>query len=318
MKYIIGHTNPDTDTICSALAYEDFLTQKGEEAKALALGHLNNETKFIFEKFKITAPDHVHELPHGSEIILLDHNEEGQSISNLKDLDIVEIIDHHKVKIETDKPISIYIEPVGSSCTIIAKKFLDAGRLGIRLSKVNASLLVAGIISDTLFFRSPTTTDTDKEIVEKLNEVAQIEDLEKFSLEMFNAKSDLGDMPIEEVVKLDYKVFEFGVNKYGIGVMETTNKDYGINRKEEIIKKMKEIKEKDGLAGVFFSIIDILNEKSYTLTSGEEETEIFTKIFDAEPIPSDGQRNQEGVLFVDKLVSRKKQIVPKFEEFFKK
>jgi len=91
--------------------------------------------------------------------------------------------------------------------------------------------------------------------------------------------------------------------------METTNKNYGLNRKEEIVEKMKEIKEKDGLAGVFFSIIDILDEKNYTLTSGDKETELFTKIFDA--------KNQDGVLFVDKLVSRKKQIVPKFQEYFK-
>ncbi|OGD67338.1 manganese-dependent inorganic pyrophosphatase [Candidatus Campbellbacteria bacterium RIFOXYC2_FULL_35_25] len=310
MKYIIGHTNPDTDTICSAIVYQDFLSQKGVESKALSLGHLNNETKFIFEKFGITAPDHVHELPHGSEIILLDHNEEKQSIKNINDLDIVEIIDHHKVKIETDKPISILVKPLGSSCSIIAEKYFE--KLGVghpTLLKTNAILLIAGILSDTLFFRSPTTTQTDKDLVEKLNEIAQIEDLEKFSLEMFNAKSDLGEMPIEEVIKLDYKVFDFGGKNYGIGVMETTHKDYGINRKEEIVAKMKEIKEKDALAGIFFSIIDILNEENYTITPGEEESALFTKIFNAE--------NQNGILFVDNLISRKKQIVPKFEEYFK-
>jgi len=306
MRYIIGHTNPDTDTICSAIVYQDFLNQRQVEAKALALGHLNNETKFIFEKFGVSAPDHVHELPHGSEIILLDHNEEKQSISNLGNLDIVEIIDHHKVKIETDKPISILIKPLGSSCSIIAEKYFENIA---ELSKVNASLLIAGIISDTLFYRSPTTTQTDKDLVEKLNEIAHIEDLEKFSLEMFDAKSDLGDMNVEEIIKLDYKVFDFGGKNYGIGVMETTNKNFGLNRKDEITAKLKEIKTKDGLAGVFFSIIDILEEKNYTLTSGGEETELFTKIFNAE--------NKDMVLFVDKLVSRKKQIVPKFEEYLR-
>ncbi|MDD2935128.1 MAG: manganese-dependent inorganic pyrophosphatase [Candidatus Pacebacteria bacterium] len=307
MKHIIGHKNPDTDTICSALVYQDFLTQKGISAKAFALGPLNKETKFVFEKFGVPEPEQITELPKGTEIILLDHNEEGQSIDNIKDLDIVEIIDHHKVKIETDKPISIYIEPLGSSCSIIAKKYLGLGDLSdVKLSKINASLLIAGIISDTLFFRSPTTTQTDKDLVEKLNEIAEIEDLEKFSLEMFNAKSDLGDMPIEEIIKLDYKIFEFAGNKYGIGVMETTNKDYGLNRKDEITEKLKEIKTKDGLKAVFFSIVDILNEASYTLTSGNEEAELFTKIF--------GAVEKEGSLFVDKLVSTKKQIVPRFQE----
>ncbi|MFC1645128.1 manganese-dependent inorganic pyrophosphatase [Patescibacteria group bacterium] len=306
MKHIIGHKNPDTDTICSAIVYEDFLTQKGVEAKAFALGRINNETRFVFEKYEVEEPEHITELPHGTEIILLDHNEESQSVSNLKDLDIVEIIDHHKLKIETDKPISIYIEPVGSSCTIIAKKYFESGT---EISKTNAALLIAGIISDTLYFRSPTTTDIDREITEKLNEAAGIEDLEKFSLEMFSAKSDLGDISAEELVRLDYKMFEFGGENYGVGLMETTNKDYGLERKTEIIEKMKEIKEQDNLKGVFFSIIDILNEKSYTLTSGEEETELFIKLF--------GAQDQDGILFADKLVSRKKQIIPKFEEHFK-
>ncbi|OGD68471.1 manganese-dependent inorganic pyrophosphatase [Candidatus Campbellbacteria bacterium RIFCSPLOWO2_01_FULL_34_15] len=306
MLHIIGHKNPDTDTICSALVYADFLNQKGTEAKAYALGPLNKETKFVFEKFGEKDPEHIKELPKGTEIILLDHNEEGQSIDNIKDLDIVEIIDHHKVKIETDKPISIYIEPLGSSCSIIAKKYFETRT---ELSKVNASLLIAGIISDTLFFRSPTTTQIDKDLVEKLNEIARIEDLEKFSLEMFNAKSDLGNMPVEEIIKLDYKIFEFAGNKYGIGVMETTNKDYGLNRKDEITAKLKEIKTKDELKAVFFSIVDILNEASYTLTSGDEETEMFTKIF--------GAVEKEGALFVDKLVSRKKQVVPRFQEYIK-
>jgi len=89
MKHIIGHLNPDTDTICSALVYQDFLNQKGVEAKAYALGHLNNETKFIFKKFGVAEPEHIKELPKGSEIILLDHNEERQSIENLKDLDML-------------------------------------------------------------------------------------------------------------------------------------------------------------------------------------------------------------------------------------
>ena len=306
MKYIIGHLNPDTDTICSALVYEDYLKQKGEEVKAYALGHLNNETKLVFKKFSVEKPEHVHEIPKNSKIILLDHNEETQSIHNINDLDIVEIIDHHKVKLETDKPIKIHIEPLGSSCSIIAKKYFQSN---LELTPTNASLLLAGIISDTLYFRSPTTTQEDKELAEKLNKIAKIEDLEKFSLEMFNAKSDLGDIDTEELIKLDYKIFNFAEGqKFGIGVMETTNKDFGLNRKDEIISKLKEIKEKDNLQGVYFSIIDILNEESYTLCADEEDCQLFMRLFNA--------KDQDRVLFVDNLVSRKKQIAPVFQKHF--
>jgi len=306
MKHIIGHKNPDTDTICSAIAYEHFLKTKNVEARAFALGPVNNETKFVLNYFDVDEPEHITELPKGAEIVLLDHNEEKQSIDNINDLDIVEIIDHHKIKLETDKPISIYIKPLGSSCSIIAEKYFDTDT---KMNKEIAGLLLAGIISDTLFFRSPTTTNIDKKLTEKLGDIAGIEDLEKFSLNMFNAKSDLGDISTEDLIRLDYKVFTFGDGEYGIGVMETTNIDFGLKRKDEIIKKMQEIKQQDNLKGIFFVIIDILNEKSWTLCSGEDEAKLFMELFNAQ--------KQNGALFVDKLVSRKKQIVPIFEKYFK-
>ncbi len=302
MKHIIGHKNPDTDTTCSGIAYQNFLAKQGVESQAFALGRLNKETEFVLEQFGVDAPEQITELPHGTEIILLDHNEEKQSIDNIKDLDIVEIIDHHKVKIETDKPISIFIKPLGSSCSIIAEKYFDNN---VELTKSIAGLLISGIISDTLFFRSPTTTDVDKELADKLNDIVGIDDLEEFSLQLFNAKSDLGDIEVEELIRLDYKSFTFKDGEYGIGVMETTNVDVGLDRKDEIVAKLKEIKVSDGLQGVFFIIIDILNEKSYTLGAGDEEIALFTRLFEVE--------NQEDVLFVDKLISRKKQIIPAFE-----
>ncbi|XLQ19638.1 MAG: manganese-dependent inorganic pyrophosphatase [Candidatus Moraniibacteriota bacterium] len=302
MKHIIGHKNPDTDTTCSGIAYQNFLAKQGVEAQAFALGKLNKETEFVLEQFGVDAPEQITELPHGTEIILLDHNEEKQSIDNIKDLDIVEIIDHHKVKIETDKPISIFIKPLGSSCSIIAEKYFDTNT---ELTKSIAGLLLSGIISDTLFFRSPTTTDVDKMLADKLNDIVGIDDLEEFSLKLFNAKSNLGDIEVEELIRLDYKSFTFKDGEYGIGVMETTNVDFGLDRKDEIVAKLKDIKAADKLQGVFFVIVDILDEKSYTLGAGEEEIALFTRLFEAE--------NKDDILFVDKLVSRKKQIIPVFE-----
>ncbi|MEA3322972.1 MAG: DHHA2 domain-containing protein, partial [Patescibacteria group bacterium] len=111
----------------------------------------------------------------------------------------------------------------------------------------------------------------------------------------------------EDLIRLDYKTFDFSDGTYGIGVMETTNVDFGLDRKDEIVTKLQEIKEKDDLKGAFFVMVDILNEKSYTLTSGADEIELFTKLFDA-------IEDENGALFVDKLVSRKKQIVPEFEK----
>jgi len=302
MKHIIGHKNPDTDSICSAIAYQDFLTKTNVEAKAFALGELNNETKLILEKFGVEIPEIISELLKDSDVILVDHNEEKQTIDNTGDLNIVEMLDHHKVDFKTDKPISILVKPLGSTCSIIAEKYFEEG---VELDRKIAGLLLSAIISDTLFFRSPTTTEKDKELADKLAVIAEVDDMEGWSLEMFDAKSNLGDISIEELIKLDYKTFTFKDGDYGIGVMETTKVDFGLDKKDEILTKLTEIKSEDNLKGVYFIIVDILNEKGYALYSGADEKELFTKLFEAE--------DQEGVLFVNGLVSRKKQIIPKFE-----
>ena len=305
MKYVISHKNPDTDTICASVVYQKFLEKTGVESKVYALGTLNKETQFVFEKLGLEAPMVQLELPAESEVILVDHNEAGQSIDNLHELDLVGIVDHHKVDIKTSKPIEIDVQPLGSSCSIVAKKYFTSG---VELDKTLATLLLSGILSDTLYFRSPTSTDEDKEIAEKLNKIAEIDDLEQYALDMFNAKSDLGDMDIESIITLDYKKFNFGGNDYAIGVMETTNPAYGLGRKDEILPKLAEIQKRDNLKGVVFSIIDILHEESFTFCSDNETTELFKELFNAE--------EKDGALFVDNLVSRKKQIVPVFEKHF--
>ena len=306
MKSIIGHRNPDTDTICSAIAYRALLADQGVEAKVFALGEANKETKFVLEKFGVDFPEIVSELPKDSEIILIDHNEKAQSIENLNELDVVEIVDHHKADIKTDKPIRIHMEPLGSSCSIVAKKFIVEG---VEIPQEIAQILVAGIISDTLFFRSPTATPEDRELMEKLNEVAKIEDLEVLSMGMFDAKSDLGDLSTEDLVKLDYKQFDFSGHKFGIGVMETTNKDFGLGRKDEMTEVLSEIKKNEGVDGVIFSIIDILNEEAYTFCSDEEVKKIFAEAFSSE--------DRDGVLYNKGMVSRKKQTVPGLENHFR-
>ncbi len=305
VKYIFGHKNPDTDSVCSAIVYGEYLEKKGEKIEVCSLGEINNETKFLLENFGFRTPKIIERLNKNSQIILVDHNEIGQTIDNIENYEIVEIVDHHKISLKTDNPLKLRFDIVGSTCTIIAKIFFENN---ISIEKSYASLLIGGIISDTLYFRSPTSTIEDKEIMMKLNEIAEIEDLEKFSLDMFSAKSNLGDIDVEKLIKLDYKEFEFNSNKYGIGVQETTNPDYAIKRKSEIVSKLKEIKKDNNLKGIFFSIIDILNEESFTICSNAKEEELFKNIFKA--------KEKRGCLWVDKLISRKKQTVPKLEEYF--
>lgn len=301
--HIIGHQNPDTDAICSALVYESYLKKQGIEAQAYKLGELNNETKFVLEQLGLEAPQTVSEFEEGSSVVLLDHNETKQSIENLDKYSIYQVIDHHKFSFETKDPLYIRAEPIGSTCSILAKMFDENN---IEISKDEAIMMMSAIISDTLYFRSPTTTFEDKEILHRLNEIAQMEDVEQYSLDMFAAKSDLGDIAPEELVKTDYKEFEFGGNTYGIGVMETTSPSYGINRYNEIKEALIEIQKKDNLKGVFLSIVDILEEKNTTIYSDDEMKAELIKAFNAS--------EENNMLNLGNVLSRKKQIVPQLKE----
>ncbi len=305
IKYITGHKSPDTDCTCSSIVYGEYLNQKGIKNKVIKLEDLNNETKFVLEKFEVKEPETMTSLKENSKVILMDHNEEKQSIDNRDKYKIVQIIDHHKFEFSVKEPLFIRTEPIGATCSIVAKMFFEEN---LKLSKTNASLLISSILSDTLNFKSPTTTKEDIKIVKKLNEIVQIENLDKYSLEMFNAKSDLGDMLIDKLVKLDYKEFNFNGKKIGIGFMETTNPSYGLNRKDEIIEELKRVKKNDNLDYVFLSIIDILEEKNFTLFSDEFEEELLKKVFDA--------NISNGVASLGRVLSRKKQIVPKLEVYF--
>jgi len=306
VKYVIGHKNPDTDSVISAILYSDFLNNKNIEAKAFMLGEANNETRFILEKFGFDMPEVVSTLENESEVILVDHNEKKQTIDNIDELTIDTIIDHHKFSITTSGPVDIRAEKLGSTASVLAKIFDEQN---YTLSKEQAGILISAVISDTLFFRSPTTTDFDKELVNKLNKIAQIEDLEEYSLEMFNAKSDLGDISTKDMIKLDYKEFEIGGEKYGVGVFETTNTNFAMDRKLEIIENLSKIKQEDNLAGIFFSIIDILNENNTTIVSNNKEVEVLKTVFN-------GKEIENNILNLGSIISRKKQIVPALEKYF--
>lgn len=145
----------------------------------------------------------------------------------------------------------------------------------------------------------------------ELNKIAKIENLEKYSLEMFKAKSDFGNIDVEKLIKMDYKEYEFMGKKYGVGVIETTNPEYVLGRKKEILNTLARIKNEDKLGGILVSIIDILNEHNMTLAVDEHEAEILRAVFN-------GKEIGHNVYSLGAVISRKKQIIPKLEEHFKR
>lgn len=304
--YIFGHKSPDTDSVISAIIYSNFLKSKKIGAKAVILDNINKETKFVLKKFKIEIPEKINKIPAQSKIILVDHNDKKQSISNFDELKIDLIIDHHKFNLQTSEPVNIIAKTLGSTCSIL---YEILKKENYKISKKEAGLLISGIISDTLFFRSPTSTDRDKAIVEKLNKIAEIKDLKDYANQMFEEKSNLDDFNAKEIIKLDYKEFEFNRKKYGIGVIETTNKSSVMKRKTEILQALEEIKKEEKLQGLLLSIIDILNEHNTTIITDEHEAEILRAVFSGEQV-------EHNVYSLGPIISRKKQIIPKLEQHF--
>lgn len=310
MLAVFGHLNPDTDAITAALVYARLLTRQGVDAQAFRLGELNFETAFVLREAGVDAPPLLPELPAGAAVALVDHNESAQSAPNLAELNVTRVVDHHKLgDLSTAQPAYLRFEPVGCTGTILLKLHREAG---LTVEPLDARLMLSAVLSDTLHFRSPTTTQEDRDAVAFLSPVAGIEDVEAYALAMFAAKSDLGDTPAEALLRMDYKVFPFGdvvaPQAWGIGVIETTNPAYVFGRQAELLVAMDQVKAQDGLAGVLLSVVDILNETNRTLVLSATEGRVLSEAFG---VTVDGP-----VADLGGRISRKKQIVPTLEGYF--
>lgn len=296
---IIGHKNPDTDSIVSAITAVDYFKNVFNiPAEAFRSGKLNNETKFVLETFRVKSPKLISLSDTQNAIALVDHNEIDQAFDELDFAKVNYVFDHHKLSIQTEKPIFFRAEPLGSTASLIAKMFHEKNA---KISKVTAGLLIAGILSDTLNMAGPTTTLEDKEIVNSLNKIAQV-NIQDFADRMFAAKSSLEGISVQEIITLDYKAFKIGKFKLGIGAWETTLPESVNEKKKEIIEVLKAKKENEKLDYLFFMVVDILKQNSYLYIISENEKGLAEKIFKS--------KVENDLMFLKNIVSRKKQIVP--------
>jgi len=273
---IVGHKNPDTDSVISAIAAQEYFSKVlGRQCEARRAGEPNNETKFVLKKIGVQMPELVSAISATDSVALVDHNETNQVFDQL-DYNMVDfIIDHHKLAVTTERPINCRVEPIGSTSSLIDKMFFEKG---FEPSETMAKLLLAGILSDMLNFTSPTTTQEDKELAKKLNDIAKL-DLDVFVGEMFKAKSNLEGISIEDIVTLDYKNFEMGSQKVGVGTWETTGPEGVLEKKQEIIAALKEKKKDQNLDHIYFMIVDILKQVCYLVVIDEKEQAVAEKIF---------------------------------------
>lgn len=303
---VFGHKNPDTDTITSAIVYAYLKQQIGEEAEAVRLGDVNNETQFALDKFGFEAPRLISSVVgEADKVILVDHNEFQQSADGIEDVQIAEVIDHHRIaNFQTADPLYYRAEPVGCTATILKKIFNENG---LDIPADIAGLMLSAIVSDTLLFKSPTCTEQDVEAGEELAKIANV-DVAEYGLAMLKAGADLSDKSLEDLLSLDAKEFQFGEYKSVVAQVNAVDINDVLNRQEELEILLNKNVAENGLDLFFFVVTDILNNDSTAVAIGQV-AQASAKGFGAELI------NNRVVL--PGVVSRKKQIVPVLTEALK-
>ena len=294
---VFGHKNPDTDTICSAIAYAELKNKLGKDVKAVRLGEVNEETKYALNYFKVEKPELVENVA-GKEIILVDHNERTQTADGFEEAKVLELIDHHRISnFNVDEPLYARVEPVGCTATIILKLFKENG---LAPSKETAGLMLSAIISDTLLFKSPTCTQCDAKAGKELAEIAGV-DLKEYGLEMLKAGTALGDKSEAELLNMDMKIFEIDGEKIGVEQVNTVNEAEVLERKEKLLAEIDNIIAKEGLKFFMLAITNILTNDSTALVSGNGN-DVIEKAF--------GEKVDSNLVTLKGVVSRKKQIIP--------
>ena len=294
---VFGHKNPDTDTICSAIAYAELKNKLGKEVKAVRLGEINEETKYALNYFKVEKPELVENVA-GKEIILVDHNERTQTAEGFEEAKVLELIDHHRISnFNVDEPLYARLEPVGCTATIILKLFKENNLVP---SKETAGLMLSAIISDTLLFKSPTCTECDVKAGKELSEIAGV-NTDEYGLEMLKAGTALGDKSEAELLNMDMKIFEIDGSKIGVAQVNTVNEAEVLERKEKLLSEIDNIITKEGLKFFMFAITNILSNDSVALVSGDGN-DIIEKAF--------GEKVDSNLVTLKGVVSRKKQIIP--------
>jgi manganese-dependent inorganic pyrophosphatase len=304
---IFGHKNPDTDTICSAIAYADLKQQLGMDVEPIRLGQINGETQYALDTFHAEVPRLVEAVAaEVNSVILVDHNERQQSANDINDVRVLEVIDHHRIaNFETSDPLYYRCEPVGCTATILNKMYKENGK---EIPKEIAGLMLSAIISDSLLFKSPTCTPEDVAAARELAEIAGV-DAQAYGLEMLKAGADLSDKTVEDLISLDAKEFEMGSSKVEIAQVNAVDTSEVLERKEELEAKISQVIAEKNLDLFLFVVTDILTNDSVGLALGSKANAVEQAY---NVTLSDNTATLKGV------VSRKKQIVPVLTDIFNK
>ena len=298
---VFGHKSPDTDSTGSPIAWAWYLSEiKGTPAAPKLLGEPNTEAAFVLSHWGLDKPEIISGVDADAPVVIVDTNNPAELPDAINDADIQGIIDHHKLVggIETKGPIDIRIEPLACTATIMYKMM---GKDIAQAPKGVKGAMLSCIISDTLEFRSPTTTQEDKAIAHALADDLGV-DIAELAEQMFAAKSDVSAFSDAELLRMDSKEYEVEGTKFRVSVLETTAPKIVLDRKDSLMSSMTDVAKEDGVDQVLLFVVDILNEESTLLVPNDLVKTVAAKSFDA---------NAEGdTVVLPGVVSRKKQIIP--------
>lgn len=304
---VFGHQNPDTDAITSAISYAYLLNQQGLEAEAVALGQVNEETAYALNEFGQEAPRVIESIGTQTDTVaLVDHNESQQSVADLAEVEVHSVVDHHKIGDFTSAaPLTFIAKPYGCSQTIIFELFQEKG---IEIPKEIAGLMLSAIISDTLLFKSPTTTEKDQEVGLALAEIAGV-DVEAYGLALLKSGTNVDAKSASEIADGDAKSFEMDVKPVRIGQINVVDVDDVLKRKDEVIAAMKDLVAENEYAAFLLVVTNILTSDSEGLLVGSED-------FMQHAEQAFGGQVNDNQIALPGVVSRKKQVVPPLEATF--
>ena len=301
---VFGHKNPDTDSVCAAIALADLKKKLGEDIAPAVQGELNPESNFVLKKYGVSAPKVVTSYA-GQSVYLVDHSDLSQSPDDLGKANILGIVDHHKLgDVTTSQPLECWIWPVGCTCTVVAAMYKY---FNVAIPKDIAGIMLCAILSDTVIFKSATCTDKDKEVCAYLAEICGEGDLPALGIQMFKVKSAVEGTPIRELVFRDYKDFKMGGKDVGIGQLELVDLSIVDGIKAALVKDIQALKKEKGHHSVFLMLTDIMKEGTELLIASDDES-IVKKAFGVAP--------SGGKVWLQGVMSRKKEIIPPLEKAF--
>ncbi|HRM73986.1 MAG TPA: manganese-dependent inorganic pyrophosphatase [Paracoccus sp. (in: a-proteobacteria)] len=302
MIQVFGHKAPDTDSTGSPIIWAWYLSEvRKQPAKAVLLGEPNTEAAWMLEKWNLAKPEIIADVAAGDPCVIVDTNNPAELPPSINEADVIEIIDHHLLAggIKTRLPINITIRPLACTATIMHDLIGDEDLA--RAPKAVKGAMLTCILSDTLEFRSPTTTPHDRAVAEKLARDLGLS-IPDYAAEMFAAKSDVSAFSEEALLRMDSKEYELGGKQLRVSVLETTAPQVLLDRKAALIAAMPGVAAADGADEVLLFIVDILNEQATLLVPNDFVKQVAEKSFNA-AVSGDA-------VVLPGIMSRKKQIIP--------